>query len=109
MGIFDPQPVKAKTIKRPIYKFPETLNRKLFLLIYLVSLFFWIMAIGLIGGLIFFILLPMVFNSIPLIYAWIAIFVFAIIGAIIGSLMGSMVINAIIQEGVKAGEIELGE
>jgi hypothetical protein len=108
MGIFDPQPAKTKPIKRPIYKFPETLNRKLFLLIYLVSLFFWIMAIGLIGGLIFFILLPMIFNSIPLIYAWIAIFVFAIIGAIIGSLMGSMVINAIIQEGVKAGEIELG-
>ncbi len=107
MGIFDPQPVKAKPIKRPIYKFPETLNRKLFLLIYLVSLFFWIIAIGLIGGLMFFILLPMIINTIPLIFVWIAVFVFAFIGAIIGSLMGSMVINTIIQEGVKTGEIEL--
>lgn len=107
MGIFDPQPAKPKSIKRAVYEFPETVNKKLFLLIYLGSMIFWMMAIGILGGLIFFILLPLIVNSIPLIYNLMVVVVFAIIGAIIGSLMGSMVINMIIQEGVKAGEIKI--
>ncbi len=107
MGLFDPQPAKPKMIKRHVYKFPENLNRKLFLYIYLGSLIFWMMAIGLIGVLIFIILLPMVFDSLPAVYVWMAVSLSAVIGAVIGSLMGSMVINSIIQEGIKKGEINV--
>lgn len=105
MSFFDPPPVKAKKIQRPIYKFPEGYNRKIFVWIYFGSIVMWTLVFSGIGLLLVFLALPFLGLSIKGWFGYMLVVILCAFGVMFGTFLGSRVIGAIIHEGVKQGDI----
>lgn len=90
---------------RPKLHYAKGVNKNLFYLVYCGSIVFWLMLFVGAAAVILFLIFPLIKFNLPSPWPWLILAVIFIFGWFVGMVMAQRVVQAVIQEGIKSGDI----